>query len=298
MLYIPARLQVFIASRSKTLQLKLGLPQILHVTVVAVIRDMAMPAPIEASACHWVASLPDLQSMIGSLESVEMLAVDVEHHHLHSYLGFVCLLQLSTGKLVWPIGAYHLPSNNLPTSFLLTSVLHTLCIFSVLCNPQARSRRCSDATCWCWLACSLGSQLSLRVVLQVPYNIVSTCHNLIINNIWGGGQGEVEGRAMRASLLLGSDTAVFSSALHDLDSCSLCLIQSLETCAAESIFHWLAVTCGDEMNSSLHQYKGLGRLYVYTCKVLQGSSLVLDCDVPGLHCAMHFLLWASTHDGT
>lgn len=64
---------------------------------------MAMPAPIEASACHWVASLPDLQSMIRSLEAVEMLAVDVEHHHLHSYLGFVCLLQLSTGKPIWPI---------------------------------------------------------------------------------------------------------------------------------------------------------------------------------------------------
>ena len=59
-----------------------------------------MPAPIEAAACHWVASLPDLWSMIHSLESVKMLAVDVEHHHLHSYLGFVCLLQLSTGKPV------------------------------------------------------------------------------------------------------------------------------------------------------------------------------------------------------
>ena len=59
-----------------------------------------MPVPIEAAPCRWVASLPDLQSMIHSLGSVEMLAVDVEHHHLHSYLGFVCLLQLSTGKTV------------------------------------------------------------------------------------------------------------------------------------------------------------------------------------------------------
>lgn len=57
-----------------------------------------MPPPIEVCPCQWVASLPELQSMIQRLEAVEMLAVDVEHHHLHSYLGFVCLLQLSTGK--------------------------------------------------------------------------------------------------------------------------------------------------------------------------------------------------------
>lgn len=77
-------------------------------SAVAVTRDMVMPAPIDAAACQWVASLPDLQSMIHSLESVKMLAVDVEHHHLHSYLGFVCLLQLSTGKPVWPICLYRL----------------------------------------------------------------------------------------------------------------------------------------------------------------------------------------------
>ena len=56
-----------------------------------------MPAPMEDSPCNWVATLPDLQAMVHSLAGVEMLAVDVEHHHLHSYLGFVCLLQLSTG---------------------------------------------------------------------------------------------------------------------------------------------------------------------------------------------------------
>ena len=84
-----------------------------NVSAVAMTRDMAMPAPIEAAACHWVASLPDLLSMINSLESVKMLAVDVEHHHLHSYLGFVCLLQLSTGKPVWPACAFVFPHNEL-----------------------------------------------------------------------------------------------------------------------------------------------------------------------------------------
>lgn len=62
-------------------------------------RDMAMPQPVEQCDCKWIASLSDLQLMVHSLQGVEALAVDVEHHHLHSYLGFVCLLQLSTGKL-------------------------------------------------------------------------------------------------------------------------------------------------------------------------------------------------------
>ena len=57
-----------------------------------------MPASIVQSTCKWIASVSDLQALVQSLQSVEMLAVDVEHHHLHSYLGFVCLLQLSTGK--------------------------------------------------------------------------------------------------------------------------------------------------------------------------------------------------------
>lgn len=59
---------------------------------------MEMPASIVQSTCKWIASLSDLQAMVQNLQSIEMLAVDVEHHHLHSYLGFVCLLQLSTGK--------------------------------------------------------------------------------------------------------------------------------------------------------------------------------------------------------
>ena len=58
-----------------------------------------MPASVEHCIPSWVASLTDLQDMIQSLEGCQLLAVDVEHHHLHSYLGFVCLVQLSTGDL-------------------------------------------------------------------------------------------------------------------------------------------------------------------------------------------------------
>lgn len=38
--------------------------------------------------------------MLREVSAAEMLAVDVEHHHRHSYLGFVCLLQLNAGKTV------------------------------------------------------------------------------------------------------------------------------------------------------------------------------------------------------
>ena len=58
-----------------------------------------MPAPTEQCKGKWIASLTDFQDMIQSFEGTGMLAVDVEHHHLHSYLGFVCLVQLSTGNL-------------------------------------------------------------------------------------------------------------------------------------------------------------------------------------------------------
>ncbi|KAL0050003.1 hypothetical protein WJX82_002589 [Trebouxia sp. C0006] len=68
-------------------------------------RHTDMPASIVQSTCKWIASVSDLQALVQSLQSIEMLAVDVEHHHLHSYLGFVCLLQLSTGKTDYLVDA-------------------------------------------------------------------------------------------------------------------------------------------------------------------------------------------------
>lgn len=53
--------------------------------------------------------------MIHDLKSVEMLAVDVEHHHKHSYLGFVCLLQLYAGKI----------STHLHVLFVSLAITHT-----------------------------------------------------------------------------------------------------------------------------------------------------------------------------
>ncbi|KAL0022097.1 hypothetical protein WJX79_008401 [Trebouxia sp. C0005] len=71
----------------------------------ALSRHTDMPASIVQSTCKWIASVSDLQALVQSLQSIEMLAVDVEHHHLHSYLGFVCLLQLSTGKTDYLVDA-------------------------------------------------------------------------------------------------------------------------------------------------------------------------------------------------
>lgn len=63
----------------------------------ALCRPVDMPASLEQSQCRWIGRVADLQAMVHSLQGIDMLAVDVEHHHVHSYLGFVCLLQLSTG---------------------------------------------------------------------------------------------------------------------------------------------------------------------------------------------------------
>lgn len=68
-------------------------------------RELDMPAPVQQSKGKWVASLSDLQEMVQKLAGVEMLAVDVEHHHQHSYLGFVCLVQLSTGEADYLVDA-------------------------------------------------------------------------------------------------------------------------------------------------------------------------------------------------
>lgn len=57
-----------------------------------------MPEPLQRSRCKWVANMEDLQAMLNDLAHAEVLAVDVEHHHMHSYLGLVCLLQLYAGN--------------------------------------------------------------------------------------------------------------------------------------------------------------------------------------------------------
>ena len=48
---------------------------------------------------EWVATPLQLQRVIEELSDEPALGVDVEHHARHSYHGFICCIQLSTGEL-------------------------------------------------------------------------------------------------------------------------------------------------------------------------------------------------------
>lgn len=55
------------------------------------------PPHVDATPWEWVATPVHLEAVAAELEGESALAVDVEHHSQHSYLGFTCLVQLSTG---------------------------------------------------------------------------------------------------------------------------------------------------------------------------------------------------------
>lgn len=52
--------------------------------------------PLEASPLHFVDTLEDLRKMVEVLLLVKEIAVDLEHHDFYSFLGFTCLMQIST----------------------------------------------------------------------------------------------------------------------------------------------------------------------------------------------------------
>eukprot|EP01023_Acetabularia_acetabulum_P051403 TRINITY_DN5677_c0_g1_i8.p1 TRINITY_DN5677_c0_g1~~TRINITY_DN5677_c0_g1_i8.p1 ORF type:complete len:521 (-),score=65.52 TRINITY_DN5677_c0_g1_i8:62-1624(-) len=58
-----------------------------------------MPRPISECRCVMVNTVPLLKKMCQELKTVDKIGVDVEHHHLHSYYGFTCLIQISTGDI-------------------------------------------------------------------------------------------------------------------------------------------------------------------------------------------------------
>jgi hypothetical protein len=55
------------------------------------------PPPLEQTPCLWVDSPKKLQQMLSELQGVTCIALDTEHNSQRSYLGMLCLLQLSTG---------------------------------------------------------------------------------------------------------------------------------------------------------------------------------------------------------
>lgn len=53
----------------------------------------------------WISTAKELDILVEALRKVRFIALDTEHHSLHSYLGFICLLQISTGEVDYVIDA-------------------------------------------------------------------------------------------------------------------------------------------------------------------------------------------------
>jgi len=64
--------------------------------------EMLTPTPRKKYAllwetpCHWVYTFDQLNQMIVKLQNVTEIAVDLEHHSYRSFIGFACLIQIST----------------------------------------------------------------------------------------------------------------------------------------------------------------------------------------------------------
>lgn len=79
------------------------------------LRSYQQPFPIDVlrrfseSPTHvgykWVNTLAALREVVVKLASAKAVAVDVEHNHTRSYLGLICLVQLSDGASDWLIDA-------------------------------------------------------------------------------------------------------------------------------------------------------------------------------------------------
>lgn len=52
--------------------------------------------PLNEVKCHWVDTEEQLEELSKKLDQVTEFAVDLEHHNYRSYLGFTCLMQIST----------------------------------------------------------------------------------------------------------------------------------------------------------------------------------------------------------
>eukprot|EP00761_Pharyngomonas_kirbyi_P013771 gb/GECH01013800.1/.p1 GENE.gb/GECH01013800.1/~~gb/GECH01013800.1/.p1 ORF type:complete len:847 (+),score=165.24 gb/GECH01013800.1/:1-2541(+) len=57
-----------------------------------------VPHGMDEVDCEWISSSEDLKKMIEELEIESEIAVDVEHHDLRSFLGFACLIQISSRR--------------------------------------------------------------------------------------------------------------------------------------------------------------------------------------------------------
>lgn len=78
--------------------------EILHAVYPATTYAQSEPipfTPFESTDATWVDTPAAVQDMLQDLRKAKEIAVDVEHHDLHSYVGLVSLLQISTRERDW-----------------------------------------------------------------------------------------------------------------------------------------------------------------------------------------------------
>jgi len=59
--------------------------------------------PFEDTSATWVDTVDTLEDMLRELKAASEIAVDLEHHDNRSYIGIVCLMQISTRDKDWII---------------------------------------------------------------------------------------------------------------------------------------------------------------------------------------------------
>lgn len=65
--------------------------------------DVVPPTDWQNTQATWVDNVTHLQTMIEALKVLNEIAVDLEHHDLHSYYGITCLMQISNRENDWII---------------------------------------------------------------------------------------------------------------------------------------------------------------------------------------------------
>ena len=61
------------------------------------------PLPFHSTTATFVDSLEAVYAMLGDLKKAEEIAIDLEHHEEHSYLGIVSLMQISSREKDWVV---------------------------------------------------------------------------------------------------------------------------------------------------------------------------------------------------
>ena len=65
------------------------------------IKDPVMYQPFDSTSATWVDTYEAVLEMLEELKRVKEIAIDLEHHDHRSYLGLVCLMQISTRDRDW-----------------------------------------------------------------------------------------------------------------------------------------------------------------------------------------------------